>query len=84
MQVLCAFAGHIIDRELTRLKKQWFKGMKKLFVEVKVIANGMHHQMAEVFLQLQVFLAAIITEMTREGIATVKAIAFGTVMLFHL
>lgn len=38
--------------------------MKELFVEMKIIADGMVHQMPEVFLYLQIFLSANMAKMT--------------------
>ena len=40
--------------------------MKKLVVEMKIIADGMIHHVAKAFLHLQVFLPAIVTKLPFE------------------
>jgi hypothetical protein len=57
--------------------------MKKLVVEMKIIAYGVVHHMAKAFFYLQVFLAAIMTELSFKCSAAVEAIIFMSVMLFH-
>ena len=57
--------------------------MKKLIVEVEIIAYGMAHHVAKAFFYFQVFLAALITEFALQYSSAVKAIVLFTVMFFH-
>jgi hypothetical protein len=57
--------------------------MKKLVVEVKIIAYGMVKHVAKAFLHLQVFLPAFMAKVSLQIGSAVKAIGFVPVMLFH-
>lgn len=57
--------------------------MKKLVVEMEIIAYGMVHHVAKTFLHLQVFLPAIMAKFTFEDGAAIKAVIFFAIMLFH-
>ena len=57
--------------------------MKKLIVEVEIIADGMAHHVAKAFFHFQVLLAAVVTEFALQYTPTVKAIVLFTVMFFH-
>ena len=57
--------------------------MKKLVVEMKVIAYGMVHHMTKAFSYLQVFLSAVMTIMTFQNSSAIKTIIFYTVMFLH-
>ena len=58
--------------------------MKKLVVEMKIIAYSMVHHMPKAFLHLQVFLPAVMAKFTFKDGAAVQAIIFFTVMFFHV
>ena len=58
--------------------------MKKLVVEMKIIAYGMVHHVAKAFLHLQVFLPAVMAKFTFEDGAAIKAVIFFAVMFFHV
>jgi hypothetical protein len=57
--------------------------MEKLVVEMKIIADGVVHHVAETFLYLQVWLAAVMAIFTFKRSAAVEAIVFAPVMFFH-
>ena len=57
--------------------------MKKLMVEMKVIADGMVHHVAEAFLYFKVFLSAVMAVFPFEGGAAVQTVVFVPVMFFH-
>jgi hypothetical protein len=57
--------------------------MEKLVIEMKIIAYGMVHHVAEAFLDLQVFLPAVMAVFTFECGAAIQTVIFVTVMLFH-
>ena len=57
--------------------------MKKLLVEMKIIADRVVHHMPEAFFDLQVFLSANMAERPLQGGAAVQAISFFSVMFFH-
>lgn len=50
---------------------------------MKVIANSVVHHMAKALMQLEVFLAAVMTIMTLEYSPAIQAVIFFTVMFFH-
>lgn len=58
--------------------------MEELVIEMKVIAYGMAHHMAEALLQLQVFLAAIVAKLSFEGCSAIQTVIFFAVMFFHI
>lgn len=58
--------------------------MKKLVIEMKVIAYGMVHHVAKAFFYLQIFLPAVVAKFTFEDGAAIKAVIFFAVMLFHV
>ncbi len=57
--------------------------MKKLVIEMKIVAYGMIHHVAKAFPDLQVFLAANMAKPALQLCAAVQAIIFCAVMLFH-
>jgi len=83
VQVLRAPASHVFIGEETGLEKQWSQRMKKLVIEVKVIADGMVHHVTKAFVQFQVFLAAVMAIVSLNDGAAVQTIIFVAVMLFH-
>ena len=58
--------------------------MKKLVVEMEIIADGMVHHMPEAFLDLQVLLSANMAVFTLQDRSAVQAIIFFPVVFFHL
>jgi hypothetical protein len=57
--------------------------MKKLVVEMKIIADGMVHHVAKAFLYFKVFLAAVMAIFPFKGGAAIQTVIFVPVMLFH-
>lgn len=51
---------------------------------MKIIANGMVHHMAEAFMELQIFLPAVMTIVTLKYGSAIKAILLKPIMLFHV
>jgi len=57
--------------------------MKKLVVEVEIIADGMVHHVAKAFLYFQVWLPAIVAIFPFEDGTAVQAVIFVPVVFFH-
>ena len=57
--------------------------MKKLVIEMKVIADGMVHHVAKAFFDLQVFLSAFMAVMAFQYGSAVKAVVLFAVMFLH-
>jgi len=58
--------------------------VKKLVVEMKIIADGVIHHVAKTFLHLQVFLPAIVAKLTLQNGSAIKAIVFFPIMFLHM
>jgi len=58
--------------------------MKKLVVEVKIIAYGVVHHVAKAFFDLQVLLPANMTKLSLQGGPAIQAVIFFAVMFLHL
>ena len=71
MQKLNPSTGHVFFCQKSWLKQQWFKRVKKLVVEMKVVADGMVHHVAKTFLYFEVFLAANMAKLTLQRGAAV-------------
>lgn len=57
--------------------------MKKLVVEMKIIAYRVIHHVAKALLHLQVFLPAIVAKLTLQNGSTIKAVVFSPIVFFH-
>jgi len=57
--------------------------MKKLVVEVKIIAYGMVHHVPEAFLYFKVWLPAVVAIFPFQDSTAVQAVIFVPVVFFH-
>lgn len=57
--------------------------MKKLVIKMKVVTDGMVHHMTKAFMDLEVFLAAVMTVMALKYGTAIQTIILIPVMFFH-